>query len=167
MKRILSIIPLLALINVLNAQITVNEHEIQLRASLEDVAAMESPKASSDCGEVTVTIKTQIYSGGCLGTQHRMYTYTDECGNTAKAEQFVLLLDETPPVFEMALENVQCTKDDIPAVESPNVTDNSDRDVKIEYIETINDGEIVRTWKASDPCGNESEMNQKISIIGS
>jgi hypothetical protein len=56
-----------------------------------DLGDIEIPKAVSTCSEITSTFSDQIFSGGCLGTLVRTYSFKDTCGNAATAEQYISL----------------------------------------------------------------------------
>ena len=55
--------------------------------------------ATDNCGLESVVKEEELMSGGCLGGYFRVFTATDECGNVATAEQYVALIDVTPPVI--------------------------------------------------------------------
>ena len=63
---------------------------------------------------------------------------------------------------------VQCGED-VPQIEtSVSATDNCDGDVELEFFQAITSAfcpyEIIRTWIATDDCGNTTEETQVITI---
>ena len=52
-----------------------------------------------DCSNVTVTFTQTFQSGGCEnpGDIVRIYTATDDCGNTTTFEQFISVVDNDGP----------------------------------------------------------------------
>ena len=42
-----------------------------------------------------------LMSGGCIGTSYRMWQATDDCGNVSYEDQYVRLLDETAPTWNL------------------------------------------------------------------
>ena len=55
-----------------------------------------------DCSQVDVTFTQTFQSGGCEnpGDIVRIYTATDECGNTTTFEQFISVVDNDGPVVQ-------------------------------------------------------------------
>jgi large repetitive protein len=125
--------------------------------------------AEDNCGDATVTSSDEVLEGECANelTIIRTFTATDACGNTATAEQTISIVDTTAPVFadfeieiEMPCDNITET-----VVEA---TDNCSS-VEISYDDTPVSGgcagRIVRDWYAVDACGNESTIQQIITLI--
>ena len=53
--------------------------------------------AQDDCSDVTYTVESMCMSGGCLWTIMRIWTATDDCGNSTTVEQYLMLSDTTAP----------------------------------------------------------------------
>jgi hypothetical protein len=76
---------------------------------------------TDNCDEsLTFSIQAVFAAGGCPGTWKRVWTATDDQGNSATAEQFVVLFDETPPAIAVPADAVvafdaACTVDLAPA----------------------------------------------------
>ena len=128
--------------------------------------------ASDDCGEVTIEFTDTEVSGGCVqpvGMYMRMYTVTDECGNSSTFEQFLRLVDTTAPELTIPADyTIECDQDII--YDDASATDNCDGDVAISLETEIIEGDcpqnyqIKRTWTAKDDCDNESMATQTITV---
>jgi hypothetical protein len=138
--------------------------------------------ATDNCGDVVVELVSENHnSGGCLGVIHRIFSATDECGNTSEAEQFIALLDTTDPVLVNvpAEASYECSEvemgDDGHYFTSGDVygMDNCELEVNVTYSEEIvltdDDCEasfdIIRTWVATDYCDNMSDSTQLVHIV--
>jgi hypothetical protein len=139
-----------------------------------DVQCGQIPPASIDVvdncgsGSVEVTVVETQYSGGCQPTIQRTFTAIDAQGNASTFVQFVHVHDTIAPQFASAPENLNLfCGDAIPAFE-PVATDLCDSLVLITLDSTfaVNNctTTIVRTWTASDGCGNTSSISQTITI---
>ena len=53
--------------------------------------------ASDNCGDVNYSVTSTCMSGGCSWTIMRIWTATDDCGNSTTAEQYLTLVDTTAP----------------------------------------------------------------------
>lgn len=148
------------------AQITVSEYEMKVTVNIDELDLMTMPSATSSCGVVNVSFTDQVFSGGCLGTLSRTYTFTDDCGNSASAMQFILLEDTVPPVFNVSPEDFSLSASESTEATIPTVTatDNSMKEVKITFHEFNSGGSITRSWTAEDDCGNVEVMKQVITI---
>ena len=124
--------------------------------------------ASDDCGEVIIDYIEMSESGGCPSFT-RIWTATDLCGNTNVLTQLVNVSDNEPPVFEDIPSNVEVSCTAIPDIPEPEVSDNCDEDVAVTLNESIIgtgcEFTIIRTWIASDDCGNTSIFSQSINVL--
>ena len=103
-----------------------------------------------------------------------MVTATDNCGNVAEAActQNIAQVDTTAPQFEDPLPQdltVPCF--DIPAVEDLMATDGCDAAPTVTFSEEIlgldecpGTQTILRTWTATDACGNSHSHSQTIQV---
>ena len=123
--------------------------------------------ASDNCGSATVEVIFEVLqSGGCLGTYHRIYRATDECGNTTETEQFIAILDNTAPVLVglPANDTLECSVVSLNNNGGVTGSDNCGQEVFVTYSEQYigqdddcpETYDIIRTWVATDYCGNES-----------
>ena len=136
-----------------------------------DDMPMEAASAADNCGPVTVTEEVATTPGGCAGEYilTRTFTATDDCGNSATAQQVITVEDTTAPEFTFvpADYTVECS-DDMP-MEDAAATDNCGTvDVTVMSETTAGDcpGKytITRTFSATDDCGNQSEAIQTITV---
>ncbi|MEM9916926.1 MAG: lectin-like protein [Bacteroidota bacterium] len=110
-----------------------------------------------------------IYGSGCNG---KTFTYTfiitDNCGRKDSCEQVYTLRDTTPPVFTHVPPN-----EDVcgyaPPFGTPQVTDNCGIVHLTSYDRFVwgncQQGEKkIRTWTATDECGNSSQATQTIKF---
>jgi hypothetical protein len=101
----------------------------------------------------------------------RKWTASDGCGNTsAEYVQTITVQDTTAPsISDVPDATVECTTSTLPAATGGSAT-GSDTcgDVTISYTDGAftaacgNTGSFVRTWKATDECGNMSTSEQTI-----
>ncbi len=148
------------------------DYEVSVSVECTEVDEVEGPDATDNCGEVTITYEDQLQSGGCLGVIVRTYTAVDECGNEVTTEQYITILDTTPPVIENPADmTVEC--DEVPAAPGADgieIYDNCGEEVEVTFTEEIIDGlcedsyTIVWTWTATDYCENMSEASTTITV---
>ena len=103
----------------------------------------------------------------------RLWIATDRCGNQAQCEQLLTVEDREGPVITCPPDiTVGCDESTEP--EHTNVAtaeDNCSAEVAIRYVDESLPGkcpileQIVRTWTATDDCGNSSSCVQVISRI--
>ena len=130
-----------------------------------------SYETSDNCsGDVTVTwmetSSTEDGQAGCFEVV-REYTFTDACGNSSTAMQSITVVDDEAPVLSAIDAEVvlQCG-DAIP--DAPTATDNCSS-VEVTFEDVDNglscSGEMsfIRTYTATDACGNSSSVTQSIS----
>ena len=134
-------------------------------------AEFGSYETSDNCsGDVTVTwmetSSTEDGQAGCFEVV-REYTFTDACGNSSTAMQSITVVDDEAPVLSAIDAEVvlQCG-DAIP--DAPTATDNCSS-VEVTFVDADNglscSGEMsfIRTYTATDACGNSSSVTQSIS----
>ncbi|MBC7774260.1 MAG: HYR domain-containing protein [Phycisphaerae bacterium] len=142
--------------------------------SCEALPAVGTPTASDNCGTTVINYlgETRV-DGTCLNTYllRRQWRATDQCNNSATAEQVITVQDLAPPVYTFVPDAVTVNCDVIPAVGTPTSTDNCDASVSIVYSgETRVNGScpnnylLNRNWIATDNCGNTSVATQVITV---
>ncbi|MEZ4799969.1 MAG: hypothetical protein R2809_09400 [Flavobacteriales bacterium] len=141
--------------------------------SCDEDVVFGSPEAWDICSEtVEVSFVDETIAGSCPQsyTIVRTWTAVDECGNSASASASAYVYDMTAPVFTMVAADVTIECDaEIPAA-SAEATDNCGL-VTITNSEEMVEGQcansytIVRTYVATDECGNSSEATQYINIV--
>lgn len=149
------------------SQITVGDYERKASANIDDMSTVPEVTATSSCGEVKVETEDQQFSGGCLGTLVRTYTFSDDCGNEAEAQQYINLMDTTAPEIQNVPDNLMVdSKSEIPKAPDLTASDNSDKPVKVTMEEVEKDDVLIRKWTATDRCGNTTVEQQEISWKG-
>ena len=167
-------------------RITVGDNTPPVISGVANDITLECGESAPDAGNVTATdncdnnVLVELEEVGGQGqdcresfTITRTWTATDACGNVATETQIITVSgDNTPPVLAgiPADEQVDCGQ--VPGTNAANVsaTDACDQDVQIDFAETIENGDcadaftIVRTWTATDDCGNQSTGVQRITV---
>ncbi|MCK7555213.1 gliding motility-associated C-terminal domain-containing protein [Chitinophaga sedimenti] len=135
--------------------------------------------ATDNCNPNGVTITTsqtkQFLSATCSNNYRliRRWTAKDECGNTAIMQQIITVQDTTRPTFSIAAPRdtmVNCEA--VPALPVVTATDNCSVNSKVKLTQTqVRENipnscnyRLIRTWTATDECGNYSTMRQVITI---
>ncbi len=110
--------------------------------------------------------------GGCEDnfTLTRTWNATDACGNTTTHTQIITVDDtELPVIVGVEADAVGQCSEDVPPVPNVTATDNCSQ-VILEFSEELQPGgcednfTIVRTWIATDACGNVATETQTIVI---
>jgi hypothetical protein len=118
-------------------------------------------------------IDSGVVPGSCIYeySLYRTWTATDECGNSVTDSATITVSDNSPPVLNIQLpdeEEFPC--DDIPEEPSVTVDDNCDGDeLSYQYTNTsdqtdTNTYQVIRSWSASDSCGNTDSKSQTINV---
>ncbi|WP_306644043.1 HYR-like domain-containing protein [Sanyastnella coralliicola] len=135
----------------------------------EDVPAPGDVEVEDNCDPMPVVTSAEVTETLDCGYQIvRTYTATDECGNEATATQTITVSDFTPPVFDSMPEDITVNCDEVTIAPSLTATDNCDDNVEITFDEVIGEGcpyTILRTWTATDDCGNEATTTQLVTVI--
>jgi large repetitive protein len=131
--------------------------------------------ASDNCdSEVLVEFSEVRTDGACADTYTltRTWTATDNCGNSITHVQVISVEDTTAPVWDQVMPvdiTVEC--DGVPAAPAVvTASDNCDADVLVEFTEVRTDGScpdtytLIRTWTATDNCGNSIMHIQTITV---
>src|SRR5690606_24656425 len=101
----------------------------------------------------------------------RTWTATDQCGNSSTVTQTITVVDNTAPTFTMSTPadvTVECNA--IPAQPDLTATDNCTPSGSISIVKNerrenipgacVNNYRLIRTWTATDLCGNETTVQQ-------
>ena len=141
------------------------------------VPANVNPTATDKCDpSVTVAYNEVKTNGSCPQsyTLVRTWTATDDCNNTAKATQKITVIDNQAPVIVGVGNDITIECDQtVPDPSNVKAADNCDPNPSLDYKVTNIAGSckqsytIVRTWKATDACGNISTKTQKVTIVDS
>lgn len=132
------------------------------------IPEMPEMTATDNCGgEVEISFESESPSGGCPNIQ-RIWTATDECGNQTVAIQLITITDNEAPVFLDFPEDMEVDCNSLPEIPEPDVVDNCDENVTVTVTQNIIGGgcefTVVRTWIASDACGNSIVRSQSITV---
>ncbi|OIQ28571.1 MAG: hypothetical protein BM564_09250 [Bacteroidetes bacterium MedPE-SWsnd-G2] len=141
--------------------------------SEDDIAALYS----DNCGDVVVTKTANSKGTDCKWLAVYSYTVADSCGNVADEFQLVYQgFDSEDPVLAGIPDDitVDCI-DEIPSnpkgASAPTASDNCDDNVDIVVVNddsqvglACEGGVFVRTWTATDNCGNEVSQSQTVTI---
>lgn len=132
--------------------------------------------ASDNCnGPVVVTVSDANNGGaGCVSSPYivtRTYTLTDCSGLSTNLVQTITVIDTTVPVFVETLPQDAIFSCDaqIPAAVVLTATDNCSTAPVVFDEQIINAGcignyDIIRTWTATDSCGNQTVHVQNIVV---
>ncbi|MDO5971499.1 gliding motility-associated C-terminal domain-containing protein [Flavivirga aquimarina] len=164
--------------------INVNDTTLPTASNLADInvqclADVPSPDinvitdAADNCttNPIVVFVSDVSDNNTCAETITRTYSVTDDCGNTINVIQSIIINDTTPPVLTLpANQTAECSDDLTPiAFGTATATDNCDANPDITYEDFTEDGicsgtfKIIRTWTATDSCGNSVSADQEIS----
>jgi hypothetical protein len=141
------------------------------------VPAMISLTAMDNCtGAITVNGVDSISQGNCPNsfTVTRTWTFTDACNNTSSVSQTISVNDNIAPTFDQAAPiDTTASCDNIPAPAVLTATDNCGT-ATVNMTQNVLAGtcpsnyQIVRTWIATDACGNNSApVSQTITVSDS
>lgn len=114
-------------------------------------------------GLAQVSLTAETIQNECGFTFLRTWTAVDGCGNTTSQTQEIVVVDNTPPVFLTIPQGGSFACAEVPTeVELPAVEDACSA-VELSYTDTtLVNGciqTIVRTFTATDACGNSASIN--------
>jgi large repetitive protein len=144
-------------------------------ASLVPAANIGAVVATDNCGgSVTITVAADVITNQSCPNRYtitRTYTATDACGNASSQSQIITVNDQTPPVIAAlpAPSTIQCPA--VPSFATAQATDNCGGTVTLNYTDNTTPGNcpqaytVVRTWTATDLCGNVSTASQTIQVV--
>ena len=122
--------------------------------------------ASDNCSTPSLSFSA-VTNGSCPQVITRIWTATDDCGNSSTASQVVTIADTTPPTITgvPADTNISCDVG-IPGY-SVGASDNCSTP-SLSFSAVTNGScpvVITRTWTATDNCGNSSAATQVVTIV--
>jgi len=124
--------------------------------------------------DVSVNYNEETVLGTCPQEYEliRSWTGTDCAYNSAEVFQTVTVVDGDAPVFTRYPEDItvecECDSLTIPVVDAVDNCDLSGEEVKL--LEIVKPGTckhnylVIRTWEATDTCGNKQEWSQYVSV---
>src|SRR5213075_3361504 len=135
-------------------------------------SATGTATGSDTCGTLTITHSDGPMSGQCgnSGSFVRTWTATDACGNTAQSTQTITIVDTTAPtISDVPDAIVECTGSTAPSATGTATGSDTCGTVTITHSDGPmsgqcgNTGSFVRTWTATDACGNTAQSTQTIT----
>ncbi|PUZ23208.1 hypothetical protein DCC81_22700 [Chitinophaga parva] len=157
------------------ANITVDCDKVPVQGNL---TATDNCSATANVN-VVKTVTTTPIPGACANNYTLTYTWTatDECGNKSVVSQVITVVDRTKPVFSTKQPNdttVSC--DAIPTQPNLVATDNCSSAAKLVYTKgekrvelasgaCANSFQLIRTWNVKDECGNDTTVQQTITVV--
>lgn len=123
--------------------------------------------AQDDCVGVIVLFEDYPLEGNCGTGFTRVFTAVDLCGNTATATQTISFIDSTPPVFAQYPSVVEVSCNEQVSLEEPVVSDECSS-VSLSYVDEPTQGcagGFIRTYTATDGCGNASSLQVEVTHI--
>ncbi|MDZ7879491.1 MAG: SdrD B-like domain-containing protein, partial [Saprospiraceae bacterium] len=142
---------------------------LDITVECSSVPAIATATAMDNCTTNPTVTSTEARTNGTCPDSYtltRTWTATDACGNTATASQIVTVIDLTAPVLANVPVNMTLACEQVvPTAATPTVTDNCDANATVTMAETTPTATtIVRTWTATDACGNTSTASQTMTI---
>ncbi len=130
--------------------------------------------ATDNCGGAAITF-SDVSTAGCGLTESvtRTWTATDDCGNTATCSATINSVDTTPPSITCpADETISCDESTSPSNTGTATATDICGGTQIGFSDVSNQGQgcsaysynILRTWIATDDCGNTSSCVQSIDV---
>ena len=136
--------------------------------------------ATDNCtpGVISVTAtdtREEIRGSKCAANYRIIRTWTamDQCGNSNTVKQVITVQDTTRPAFSIPqLPNVTVDCDKVPEWPVMTATDNCSGTVAVQTSQTkeflsgtcARNYRLIRTWKATDACGNLATLQQIITV---
>lgn len=168
MKRVFTTLVMLFFGGMAMSQITIPPYPREITCEAGYTMELDPPAAYTTCDnpEVELDIDEEYVSGGgCAGKMIITYTYLDSCGQAAVAQVFVTLKDTQEPEFIDAPEDIRLQRGElVPFAPKLIAYDLSGAVCPATLVEKQEDDVIIRTWTATDPCGNTAVHTQRIYL---
>lgn len=147
-------------------------------ASLVPAVNIGSVSATTNCASpgITITFVSDVISSQTCTNKYtitRTYRATDLCGNSATCAQIITVNDITPPSITCPVAMTVSCASLVPAANPALVTatDNCTGTVTKTFVSDVISGQtctnkytLVRTYRATDACGNSSTCTQIITV---
>lgn len=129
--------------------------------------------ATDDCTDnPTLSYSDEVTGTLCEQIITRTWTAADAAGNEASCVQTITATDDLAPILTCPPDiTVNCGQQDVLDITGfATGTDNCFPDIAISYTDDLSgfmdcEGDIIRTWQATDPCGNFSICLQLIHVV--
>jgi hypothetical protein len=133
--------------------------------------AMGVATAQDGCGAVTISYADAV-SNQCGGTKviSRTWTALDGCGNSASGVQTITVQDTTKPTIQVPANKVlECGDDTSPNATGAATAQDLCGQASVRYSDVVSNKcgftkVILRTWTATDECGNTNSGVQTITV---
>ena len=146
-------------------------NDITINCAFGDISPVftGTPTVSDDCSSVQLIYSDGSYSGDCPVSFTRTWTAVDACQNMTSCEQIITMIDETgPAIYCPPAKTVSCGASLLPSNTGMAGAYDNCTSVTLTY----EDGDLsgscpqsfIRTWIATDYCGNISTCEQTINI---
>ncbi|MEI6408671.1 MAG: ice-binding family protein [Bacteroidota bacterium] len=132
--------------------------------------------ATDLCGTVNpvITFTDFTTQSGICSQQYsvtRIWTATDNCGNASTCSRSISVTDNTPPVIQNPPANILADCSDLLPVLNLTAIDLCSGNAPVLMISEVQTPgicpilfTILRTWSATDACGNSSTMSQTVTM---
>jgi hypothetical protein len=135
-------------------------------------ASASDPDAVDEAPTVTYIDQPDLSGCGRTGTILRTWSATDECGNAVSGVQTLTIVDATPPTLVVPGDVIaECGSSTLPASTGLAMAMDACSTVSVTHEDQWipgqcgSTGTILRTWTASDACGNASTGVQTIAVV--
>ncbi|MBC3847958.1 hypothetical protein H8K90_16300, partial [Winogradskyella echinorum] len=153
-------------------------NELDRTVECSDTAALDAAQnlepVTDKCNfTITKTSNAFVADSSCPanGTYTNSWSFTDECGETKEFVQTITVQDTTPPSITIPDDlTIECSEDESSANTGEATASDTCSSVTITQSDAVTLGScgntktIVRTWTATDACGNVSSGNQTIYV---
>ena len=116
-----------------------------------------------------VTSNESIDVLNCGYVLTRVWTATDDCGNSVSTTQSITVVDTTDPILVGVPADAEVACDAIPTAAMVTASDNCDMNIVPTFAEEVIGGgcpyTIIRTWTAVDDCGNMVSESQTLTVV--
>jgi len=137
-----------------------------------DVTKAQTITATDNCASPTVDTSESVLTTSCDYdfSKLRQWYAVDNCGNSVSGMQTVTAVDNTPPVLDTPPADTTYDCDDESGNPTRQASDNCGDATVTESVSTLDsncvyDFRIVKTWTATDECGNSVSDKQTVTVV--
>jgi hypothetical protein len=145
---------------------------LTLNCTSPEPLVLVNPVITGGCSTPKVTFSDASIGAGCSRQVVRTWLAMDDCGRTSSSVQTISFVDNEPPKFiDLPSNNATIKCGENLPTESPTAVDNCSQ-VAVTSQETTTNGTgcektVLRTWLATDECGNTATYLQQIMVVDS